>query len=1578
MFCNLMNDTVNEIKNAVNPIFRRPYLSVKLQNCVNAVGLYDTGADISCVNASVFEKIPQTLRPTAVPVSEKEQFRAAGGQQLRVKGQFNINVIVEGRNLTHNFFVIDNLNEPVIFGIDFIEKNELNYCASSKSFQWKGENDWSHGHLKVHKDQKLFPLSVNMCKVKVRTEGGANPRQNDDIMVNVQHHNNPCISGGPYLVKPDEEGFVTVPIYNCGPTEFEMNKNDFIGITENVSECEKKEINPRYLSSIGSKVQKEVLSKEKKAFILENVHLDVPVEHRDKYLAVILKNHECVSRHRFDLGRTQTLLHEISLKTEEPVYVKQFRIPDAHRQEVEQHVTEWLKMGVVQPARSKFNSPIFAVAKKNGGIRLVQDFRALNAQTHIDKYSMKDVSECIGEIGRSGSSIFSTIDLTGGFWQMLLQPKSRPYTAFTVPGKGQFQWVTSPMGLLGCPSSFQRLMETVVHGLQNVIVYIDDLLLHSSTHDEHVLLLDLLLQRLVQHNVKLNLQKCEFGSKNVAYLGFRLTEEGVKPGADKLKAVEKAIPPENVHEVRQFLGLCNFFRTHVRNFAQITAPLTALTRKDCSWKGGEMPKLALKAFRELQSYLCSEPVVAYPRRDRTYALITDASLGVAEKPGGLGAILTQIDKKGDHHVVAYASRKLQKHEANYTPFLLEMQAALWGMDHYDTYLRGRPFILFTDHRPLEKLGKVHSKTLNRLQEAMGRYNFEIVYKKGSEMPADYLSRNVVAAVNWEQNELVIAQQQDNLIRSLREFLINKTLPSDPKCQQLIRHFANDCFVENDLVWMRVKRKFEPSRVVIFLPENLIEPVLQEAHGHLMSGHDGIFKTKERLFQCYYWPGMDKDISNHIEHCHKCQLRRKAAPPGPVLVTPLPQTTEPNQRVHADLFGPLKASGSQKKYVLCVTDAFTKYVELVAIPNKEAPTVAQAIFERWFCRFGMPLELVTDQGKEFCSELSEDLFRHMQVSHLKTTAYHPQCNSQAEVANKTIAKYLASFVDETTLDWEVYLPPLMIVYNTSFHRSIKTTPFFLTFGMEPRLPNLPGPDVRRKFYGESSSDELLLRLLTARDVARRNNETTTDQSQIDVNRKAVPHKFVNNQLVLLDEHSFLGKNAKLCPKWSGPHRIIRLKHENNVELKMRNGRSLITHVNRLKPYHVPLDGSHEFKDPTAIAQPSPTDTQKPQIRANIHEDQHDLPIIEPQPRPIPLPPIPVVTPPIVADDIPINVDPSFSAPKRGRGRPRKVQTPVTPVQPPPVPTTVPPPPPPTTEGITLRSGRTLPAAQGGGNVTSSDQSSQQNADVQVSMIEDQGDWVMVVKKRKNKHLQKWTKAQNKNFSLFGDTYKTILCDHEDPVQVAIPPNPVVIFPPALPLPAPAPAPPPVPPPAPPPPPDSDTEEEDAADISLPTDTDFDFTTASEDEADATVVERETAKTPTNKPEPRDFQFGNFDADAEEIYAEIDPFASSSRLQRSPIRDQGARPKGILRQPIPNLPPGPPPRPVRLPPEVESAAFNPFASSSRVQRSPPRLTTQEADQLPKEFQPTAAERLTRSSGQKLSPSILSKYLDKKKKK
>ncbi len=170
-----------------------------------------------------------------------------------------------------------------------------------------------------------------------------------------------------------------------------------------------------------------------------NIKLHVPEQFQHIYLNLLLKHHEAISQNKFDLGRTDTLMHEIVLKTMEPIYVKQFKITDAHRQEVKKHILEWLKLGVIQPARSRYNSPIFAVMKKDGNVRLVQDFRTLNNQSFTDKYSMKDVSERIGEIGRSGSTIFSTIDLTAGFWQMILHPRACPYTTFTAPGMGQFQ-----------------------------------------------------------------------------------------------------------------------------------------------------------------------------------------------------------------------------------------------------------------------------------------------------------------------------------------------------------------------------------------------------------------------------------------------------------------------------------------------------------------------------------------------------------------------------------------------------------------------------------------------------------------------------------------------------------------------------------------------------------------------------------------------------------------------------------------------------------------------------------------------------------------------------------------------------------------------------------------------------------------------------------------------------------------------------------------------------------------------------------------------------------------------------------
>jgi hypothetical protein len=217
----------------------------------------------------------------------------------------------------------------------------------------------------------------------------------------------------------------------------------------------------------------------------------------------------------------------------------------------------------------------------------MQDFRELNQNSHIDKYWMKEIT---GVIGRANSTIFTTLDLTSEFWQMQLDEDSQKLTAFTIPGKGQFHWITSPMGLLGCPASFQCLMEGVLRDIPNVLVYIDNLLVHTDTHEKHLQVLDQVLARLHKNHLKINLEKCVFGNKKVSYLGFTLTPDGIKPGKNKLKAIKDAKPPTDIKTIRSFVGLCNFFRTHIKDFALIAAPLFKLTRKDSGYKSGPLPE----------------------------------------------------------------------------------------------------------------------------------------------------------------------------------------------------------------------------------------------------------------------------------------------------------------------------------------------------------------------------------------------------------------------------------------------------------------------------------------------------------------------------------------------------------------------------------------------------------------------------------------------------------------------------------------------------------------------------------------------------------------------------------------------------------------------------------------------------------------------------------------------------------------------------------------------------------------------------------------------------------------------------
>jgi hypothetical protein len=469
-------------------------------------------------------------------------------------GIYEIDLEIKGKKYRHQINVIDQLTDNII-GIDFMHHHKMHYDVQTRQVKIAG---LEFDQIVAIKEQTLPALTSTVITAKYKGKVS----QEHNYIASIFSPKTPMISGMPAIVSIDKNNNCKIILDNCAPYDVTISRNDILGIMDTEPD-EPIPMEDSTISAILQNIEKSLPKVPKRKLTRDEIaakaHLNVPIEFKQKYIDILYKHQQAISVNKYDLGLATNFKHKIHLKDNNPVYRKQFKIPEAHQNFIEQSLDEWLKLGVVKRANSLYNSPIFCVPKKQGqGLRVVQDFRELNNHSHIDKYSMKEITECIGDIGRANSTIFSTLDLTSGFWQMQLDEKSQPLTAFTIPGQGQYQWITSPMGLLGCPASFQRLMEGVLRNISNVIVYIDDLLVHTNTHEEHVKVLEQVLQRLHSHNLKINLDKCFFGNKEVSYLGFTLTPEGIKPGKNKLKAIKDAKPPTDVKTIRSFVGLCNF------------------------------------------------------------------------------------------------------------------------------------------------------------------------------------------------------------------------------------------------------------------------------------------------------------------------------------------------------------------------------------------------------------------------------------------------------------------------------------------------------------------------------------------------------------------------------------------------------------------------------------------------------------------------------------------------------------------------------------------------------------------------------------------------------------------------------------------------------------------------------------------------------------------------------------------------------------------------------------------------------------------------------------------------------------
>ena len=475
----------------------------------------------------------------------------------------------------------------------------------------------------------------------------------------------------------------------------------------------------------------------------------LPTQHFEPVVILLDRYRHIFAADDSQLTQTDLVKHHIELLPgTTPIAQRPLRLSHQERQVVNQEVQKMLDAGIIRPSKSPWASPVVLVPKKDGGIRFTTDFRRLNAVTKRDFYPLPNITAILDDLGKA--KWFSKIDMKSGYFTIKLDDESIERSAF-VTSEGLYEYLVCPQGLNNSPATFQRLMNTIFRELigRCILVYLDDIIVYTSTFEEHIDALSQVFQLLEKANIKAHLRKTEIGLKEVLYLGHIITEHGVKPDMAKIEAVQNFPRPRTVRDVRSFLGLCGYYRRFIKDFAKIAAPLTDLTggpKSPVSSKR-ESPAVARwgededAAFAQLKEALTSPPILRRPDFSRPFMVYTDWSTTA------IGAILAQEDPdipQGEY-VVAYASRKLASAERNYSATEGECLAAVWAVKHFRCYLWGvqEPFSLITDHIALQWLYK--NKDLNgrltRWSLKLQEYNFSIKYRKGTaHSNVDALSR----------------------------------------------------------------------------------------------------------------------------------------------------------------------------------------------------------------------------------------------------------------------------------------------------------------------------------------------------------------------------------------------------------------------------------------------------------------------------------------------------------------------------------------------------------------------------------------------------------------------------------------------------------------------------------------------------------------------------------------------------------------------------------------------------------------------------------------------------------------------
>ena len=528
-------------------------------------------------------------------------------------------------------------------------------------------------------DVELPPYS--QCDVPVRSVWTALPASTINWLVEPKFYQPGVLSARTLLAGDTANSYIRV--LNYSPRACILHEGKLLGTAEMVG---KESIETVEFSSASGFEHVQGL--------VDDLPDELSAEQKEKATQFIRAHADVFSSSATDLGRNAFLPHRINTGDHSPVKQPLRRQPYAHLAEIERNVQEMLASKVIEPASSPWSSNVLLVRKKDGSMRFCVDYRKLNEITIKDSYPLPRIDSCLESLGNS--CFFSTLDLRSGYWQTELDACDADKTAF-VTRSGQYRFTVLSMGLANAPSQFQRLMDLLLVGLlwEVCLVYLDDIIVFSSTFESHLDRLASVFQRLARANLKIKASKCQLFRSQVKFLGHLISRKGIAADPEKIRVVAEWPRPTNLTQLRSFVGLSSYYRRFIPGFADLARPLHLLTQKGQPfvWTASQE-----SAFLVLKQRLISAPVLSSPIDDGEYVLDTDAS------STALGAVLHQR-QSGQLHVIAYASRVLSKAEQNYNTTRRELLAVIFGFKQFRQFLLGRHFLLRIDHSASSYLRK---------------------------------------------------------------------------------------------------------------------------------------------------------------------------------------------------------------------------------------------------------------------------------------------------------------------------------------------------------------------------------------------------------------------------------------------------------------------------------------------------------------------------------------------------------------------------------------------------------------------------------------------------------------------------------------------------------------------------------------------------------------------------------------------------------------------------------------------------------------------------------------------------------